>query len=652
LITFGAPVAHPDDADRAVAAALDMNRQLESLNRRLQEQFPDEDPSYFPFIKQRMGITQGDVFAGEVGWRQRREYTVMGDDVNLAARLMSKAEFGTIYISQSVWERVRAYYETEKLPPFPVKGKTLPINAYRVLSTRDSSIVRTSNTAFVGRDVTLLSLNMALQQAQRSTKKVRAIGLHGDIGVGKTRLMKQLAINAANSGFKVAWSTCRSQTTRKATWSTLVGQLLDLEKLPTRAEQRAHVHQALQDLGLQELQQEFDDLLFDITVGGKQNVSKAQVRANSKARNDIFDKLSSDRTLAMKNDELAKLRKNLKRNLSAANSGTLPFWNELEMRSSLTQAVQQFLRAFSANKPVLLAIDDLHKENQRALNVLKKIIHDTEDVHVMIIVAYEPQKDFQLNLRQVFVSDLTEEETYLMASVILNAPELGPRLSRFLWDSTSGRALYIESLVQTLRETHQLTEIDGAMELRPGANVDALPDNVRGLVISRIDLLSMTARHIVRAAAVIEDNFSPDSLRVVADIQEETQFQSAFDTLVELQIFEDLENGMYRFKHGVAQQAVYEELSRLQRQKLHLRVAEYLETLQDVEETILNRIYHLIQGGNQTKAMADLNEAAQRAEDAKDIDQALELCTRALELFPYNAELPKEIERLQQLRDA
>ncbi len=652
LITFGAPVAHPDDADRAVATALEMNRQLEPLNRQLQAQFP-EDSQYFPFIKQRMGITQGDVFAGEVGWRQRREYTVMGDDVNLAARLMSKAEFGTIYISQPVWERVRAYYETEELPLFPVKGKSLPIHAYKVLKARHSSLVRTSDTKFVGREVTLLSLNMALQQIERSAKRVRIIGLNGDMGVGKTRLMKQLTINAENSGFRVAWATCRAQNTRKAIWSALVGQLLGLELLDKRETQQEHVHNMLHELGLSELKAEFDDLLFNITENTKQIVSKFEVRAKSKTRNELFDKLSSDHTLAMKGDDLANFRKNLKKNSPMASATTLPLWNELEMRQSLTEALMRFLKAFSQKHPVLLAIDDLHKENQRAINVLKKITQQLEDARVMIIVAYEPQKDLELDLRQISVSDLTEEETYLMASAMLNTPELGPNLSRFLWESTSGRALYIESLVQALRDANQLVQTESMTELRPGANVEAIPDNVRGLVISRIDMLSATARNMVKAAAVLDDVFHPDVLRFVADIQEATQFDKAFDELVTLQIFEDLTNGTYRFKHGVAQQAVYEELSRLQRQKLHLRTAQYLSTLQEVEENILDRIHHLLRGGDQSKAMAELSRTAQQAEANQDIEQALELYMRALELFPYNTTaVSKEIERLQHLRDA
>ncbi|MCP5101249.1 MAG: adenylate/guanylate cyclase domain-containing protein, partial [Chloroflexi bacterium] len=110
LVTFGAPTAHEDDAERAIQAALAMQQALVHINETLPEQLGLPDL----FLRQRIGISYGYVFAGFVGTSWRHEYTVMGDEVNLAARLMSVAESNQIIVSQNVWRNAHAMAEFEQ----------------------------------------------------------------------------------------------------------------------------------------------------------------------------------------------------------------------------------------------------------------------------------------------------------------------------------------------------------------------------------------------------------------------------------------------------------------------------------------------------------------------------------------------------------
>jgi adenylate cyclase len=200
LITFGAPITYRDDPERAVTTALEMNRVLAQLNARLREELPDEFQRD-SYIQQRIGITHGDVFATEAGWKSRREFTVMGDDVNLAARLMSKSEMGHILISETVWERVNPHFETEALPPLYLKGKSEPTPAFLVKASTASplSMSPTSDTPFVGRDLQLLSMTYGLQQA-KGPRRPQHFALQGDIGVGKTRMAKHIVEEAEKAG--------------------------------------------------------------------------------------------------------------------------------------------------------------------------------------------------------------------------------------------------------------------------------------------------------------------------------------------------------------------------------------------------------------------------------------------------------------------
>ncbi len=201
LITFGAPVAHADDPERAVTTALEMNRTLANFNARLHEELPD-NLKRDTYITQRVGITHGDVFAGEAGWRARREYTVMGDDVNLGRAADGQGRDGQTLISDRVWERVHPHFETEALPPFQLKGKSKLTQAYLVKASTISplSMSATSDTPFVGRDLQLLTLTYGLQQA-KGPRRRQAFALIGEAGVGKTRMAKQVAEVCRTGGF-------------------------------------------------------------------------------------------------------------------------------------------------------------------------------------------------------------------------------------------------------------------------------------------------------------------------------------------------------------------------------------------------------------------------------------------------------------------
>jgi adenylate cyclase len=635
LITFGAPVAHPDDNERAVQTGLDMLRQLEAFNIRLKEELPAELMSLFPYIKMRMGITQGNVYAGEVGWKQRREYTVMGDDVNLAARLMGRADFGQIIISRNVWERVNTSFQTESLPLFTAKGKSEPIQSYSVSNIIQEQVATTSSTPFIGRDVILLSLNMSLQQASRGPKRLRALALHGEIGVGKTRLAKELVVSAKSSGFKVAWITCRSQSSPKTAWVLLISQLLDINRHADVERQKAQLSESLSALDLSGLIEPFSSLLFEVEEQARPNPAANRRRNASKSTNDIFKKLSSDNTIASM-DDVNSLRQRIKQSYSGT-GGKGAFWSDLQLGTSLSESLVKFLKVYTAETHTLIILDDLHKENQRTLNRLKRVMEDLSGAHLMIVATFEPSTDPGIDFHKIAVADLPEDQTLLMASAILDRQELGPKLAKFIWESTNGRALFIESLIQTLVDTDQLVVDGGVYELKPDANVADLPDNVRGLVISRMDRLPADARQMVRAAAVLEDNFSLAELDFISAVDNPNVTQ---------QLFENSDGNIYRFQHGVTQQAVYEELTRLQRQNFHLKVADmYGET--DNADTVRKVVHHLQKAGAITRAADYMNKAARRAEEKGDIDQAIENYTISLEIF-QDAAVQEQLNRLKQ----
>jgi adenylate cyclase len=125
MALWGAPIAHADDADRAMACAIDQLAALEKLNTKWKEQGRPE-------LGIGIGINFGETFAGYIGSDRRLEYTVIGDAVNIASRLCSSAGPNQILISEPFYQALKKPPKVEPLEPVQVKGKSRAIPVYRV----------------------------------------------------------------------------------------------------------------------------------------------------------------------------------------------------------------------------------------------------------------------------------------------------------------------------------------------------------------------------------------------------------------------------------------------------------------------------------------------------------------------------------------
>jgi adenylate cyclase len=129
MALFGAPVAHPDDAYRAVKVAVEQLRILEEWNRVRIAEGESE-------IRIGIGINSGNVVAGYLGSSKALEYTVIGDVVNTASRLCSVAKAGEVIISRKTYDLVKDYFDAQELSPTQVKGKAMPLQVYKVLGEK------------------------------------------------------------------------------------------------------------------------------------------------------------------------------------------------------------------------------------------------------------------------------------------------------------------------------------------------------------------------------------------------------------------------------------------------------------------------------------------------------------------------------------
>jgi class 3 adenylate cyclase len=654
LITFGVPVAHPDDPERAVTTALEMNRQLASFNARLRDELPTPLQREI-LITQRCGITHGMIFAGLVGPHWRREYTVMGDEVNLAARLMSKGDAGQILISERVWERVRPHFDTQALLPLQLKGKSQPIQAYLVRATAASPLSRsaTSDTPFIGRDLQLLSLTYVLQQA-KGPRRVQTFALRGEAGVGKTRMAKQIAQAAEDSGFRVAWANCQlSHSQDRSVWTALIAQLFQLDQAKSESAQRRLLQVRLSELDLAELEAVLSMLLFGSPVRLSLDGSQAEsAPPTGKKGPNIFD-LARTKTDLTQSGIFGIAREQLQTALETDTTPSgRPFWQSVQRRVSLPDSIVRLLQVFADQTPTLLVIDDLQRGDAASMSILKRVLNEITRARLMILLAFESmdgEEALQVR-RKIDLVDLDEDETAQMAARVLKVRELGPRLRRLVWDRTKGRPLFVESLLRLLQQDGHLELAQNRAELSLETADEALPDNVRELIMSQIDRLSPDAREVLQVASVLGDRFAADALVALAESGDPIRLEAPLGELISQEIVEALPDATYRFRHGLAQATVYESLNRLQRQKLHRAAADFLEQQPDSDRNVLKVAHHLVKGGMPMRGIELVFSAADQAEHDRQIDRAIELYTHALEIFPHDESVRAQLDRLQKER--
>ncbi|HET9762927.1 MAG TPA: adenylate/guanylate cyclase domain-containing protein, partial [Casimicrobiaceae bacterium] len=234
ILTSGAPKVSGNDEERMLLA----------LTKIVASDLP---------IPIRVGVHRGAVFAGDIGPKYRRTYTVMGDAVNLAARLMAKAEPGKIYATADVLDRSTTHFETVRLEPFAVKGKAEPVQAWSVGRAQSSKTrqVSTQRLPLTGRNVELGAIRKAFTSARSGTG--RLIEVVGDSGIGKTRLLE--ALRDAATGLNKQHATCEAYTasTPYAVWTELLREYFGFSREDAESDiverLRAEVAKQEPDLG-------------------------------------------------------------------------------------------------------------------------------------------------------------------------------------------------------------------------------------------------------------------------------------------------------------------------------------------------------------------------------------------------------------------
>jgi class 3 adenylate cyclase/predicted ATPase len=635
MVIFGAPVAHEKDAQRAALTALAMQSTLDDL-------------SCSGFLSQRIGINSGYVFAGNVGSSvcRRREYTVMGDDVNVAARLMSAADPGQILISQSVWEQVKGNFVAEDLGSIYVKNKAEPIPIFALqeaLRTQDHRPSHTLRSALVGRDRALEALGTCWRALHTRGRKQLAV-ITGEAGVGKTRLLRewQQQVKAAKGppahGGSHAPDDDQPPT---STWVWCRGRAYGQETAGIFVEAVEQLAGFTDDDSPQRRWRKLSALLtamFRQAEPGWINAFNNKLTFLGRFMGLDFSQRKDGADLARRWEQLE------------------PQARQLEMRLAVCDVLVHAAQA----GPLFLILDDLHWADQDSLDMLPlvwdRLPHRTPVLMCLLFrelktapvwqTWQEISRTYPPNVR-IALKELAGDDHRQLLTNLLHPHKVSDRLCDLILAATDGNPLYVEEVLHTLLEAQTLVLHAGTeWRLAPTVTQIHVPHTLQQIIQSRIDELdfrSLGTRRVLWMAAVIGETFEEDALHHVFTStrrrESEEDLWRHLETLrrVEMiQDFEDVEHQrwMYRFRHGLVQQVAYENMLIEKRQAYHGVVGQWLETTYRGE---LSRHYevlahHYRHSPMRDKALFYLDKAARKAQQTYANETALRYYTQALAL--------------------
>ncbi len=538
-VNFGALVAHDDDVLRALAVAMELGRMPETLG----------------FIQNiQVGISAGRIRAGTYGSDAQRVYGAIGDETNVAARLMQYAKPGQIVVSQRAAKISQHRYEFLTLGKINIKGKEDGLELFELAGLLTEEIqaggVSTSerrHSKMVGREQERAQLGAALERLVNE-RLGSTIIIQGEAGIGKSRLAQDLTDQAVLAGVPelTGAGDAIEQNALYFAWRPIFAHLFGIHRLPSNVdERRTHVLNWLN------------------THASNSDLNKRAALLSAVLPFDIPD---NEVTGILGGHERAEAIRELLTQILEIAAKEVPLMVILEDAHWFDSSSWALVQRVSANAPSLLLVLVTRPMGEPLLPEFAAVSSAPATTHLAI--GPLPGSDVMLLLCERLQVDAIPE------SVV-----------DFIRTKSEGNPFFSEELLYALRDTGVLVIQDHKCTLSPKAPALSelnFPDTVEGVVISRIDLLSPSQQLAIKVASVIGRVFA---YRVLKQIHPATNETSKLDTdlnaisRLDLTPLDSPDPELrYMFKHIITQEVSYGLLLFAQRQRLHRAVAEWLET--------------------------------------------------------------------------
>ena len=593
MAVFGVPRSHEDDALRAVRAAGEMQAALRELNREL-------DATWGVTIATRTGVNTGEVISGDADQRQS---LVVGDAVNVAARLEQAAAPGEILLGDATLRLVRDAVVAEAVGPLALKGKADPVPAWRVIDIRPTTVGwnRRLDSTLVAREAELTRLR-ALFDEVVETSTCQVVSVIGAAGIGKSRLTNELLVDVVGDA-RVAQGRCLPYGEGITFWPLV-------------------------------------DIIRGLAGVGELDAAEA-ARAKVKA---LLGPGPESATVCDRVAGILGLGE-------AAPSIQETFW-----------AVRRLIQEVARERPLILLFDDLHWGEPTLLDLVEYLAGWLGAVPVMLICMGRPELlevrpgwlGTQPNATLLPLEPLTPPDVETLIENLLDGAQLGEEARVRIAQLAEGNPLFVEETLRMLVDDGLLQPTSGGWTLTGDLSGAPIPLTIQALVTARLDRLAPEERAVLQRASVIGREFWWGALAELTPPEHQGQVGHHLQSLTRKELIRRGQSQLigedaFEFTHILVQETAYRGMAKVTRAELHEGLAGWIERRipewSGEYEEILG--YHLEQAYRSQLELAPatahtvsvgqragtlLAAAGRRAFTRGDMPAAVKLLTRAVSL--------------------
>jgi tetratricopeptide (TPR) repeat protein len=557
LAVFGAPLAHEDHARRACLAVLELQRQTAELAADVAE----SDGVTFAV---RCGLNSGEVVVGAIGDDVHMDFVPIGNTTALGKRIESLAPAGSIAISASTAALVEGEFVLRELGDFEVKGaegrqRVLELIGPGPAQPRLAALAATRGLSrFVGRGPERTELDHALEQALAGNG--RAVGIVGDAGVGKSRLVHEFVSDCAARGITVnsTAGVAHGRYVPFVPMLTLYRDYMGIDELDAPEVARERIESTL--LAIDPAFAEDLPLLFEFL-----GVS------------------DPDRPLEL---------------------------NPIAREAQLRDLARRTVKSRSAREPAVLLVEDLHWLDEASAALFEILVEAAAGTRTVVIGTYRPEHEAVWTGRephsQIDLGPLDSADSDDLLTELLGRQDSPDGLADLIKTRTAGNPFFMEEVVQTLAEGGHLTA-----DLRDVA----LPVTVQAGLAARIDRLRDREKALVQTMSVIGTEIPGTLLSAVSEL-DEMQLADALEVLADAQMVVGGATHEYVFKHPLTQEVAYGSQLSDARARAHQTVAAAIQGVypEGLDERAALLAHHTEAAGDQLRAAAWHARAAAWAE--------------------------------------
>lgn len=586
---FGVPTAHEDDPERAARAALRIVGVASGYAAEVESAWGIQG------FNVRVGLNSGPAAVGMVGGEDAQT-VALGDTTNVAARLQSAAEPGTIAVGPGSASRLSSLFVLEPLGELAVKGRNEGVLASRLVGPRPSTEPRPA-TPLVGREREVGLLEASVRDLAAGHGHVLLIV--GEAGLGKTRMLEEL----------------RARTAEVSTW----------------LEGRCASYGAEAPYG------PFADVLRT-WIGADEGDAELAVRTKLRARAGALLGSALDQLLPYLGLLLSvRLEPDQERELLALSAD--------ELASRQRDAYLTWAEAVAAKRPLVVAIDDLHWANRTTRELAERLLDLTDRSAFILAAALRPdpgseawtfrlraQGEYSHRTEEVALAPLTSDAARALIDSFVPPGLLGEAVRDELVDKAEGNPLFVEELVRALLQSGG-GDRRRTWTITPGAAAD-LPPALEALLVARIDRLDPGPRRLAQVAAVVGREFPVSVATSVAESADPVGDVAALlraEVVRELRRFPELE---CTFRHGLLQEAAISTLTPTALREMYGRVGHAMEDrfAGQLDDRLEQLAFYFYRSEEPDIALGYLERAAARAAGLEAFERATSLWTRARRL--------------------